>query len=67
LSKILERCSGQEVIGKGGDGRDALRQAELLHAGVAILDIGIPLMNDIEATADRPPMADIRTLIPNIH
>jgi DNA-binding NarL/FixJ family response regulator len=55
------------VIGKGGDGRDALRQAELLHAGVAILDIGIPLMNDIEATADRPPMADIRTLIPNMH
>jgi DNA-binding NarL/FixJ family response regulator len=68
LRKILEGRPEWEVIGEASDGRDALRQAESLQPDVAILDIGMPLMNGIEATRQivrRWP--DIRVLILSMH
>ena len=50
LRKILEERAEWEVIAEVGDGRDAIRQAVELKPDVAILDIGMPLLNGIDAT-----------------
>ena len=51
LKKILEVQPNWHVVGEAGDGREAVRQALALQPDVAILDIGMPLLNGIEATS----------------
>lgn len=51
VRKIIEECPEWEVIAEAGDGREAVRQAVDLKPDIAILDIGMPLLNGIEATA----------------
>jgi two-component system response regulator NreC len=48
--KILEARPEWEVVAEASDGRDAVRQALSIQPDVAILDIGMPLLNGIEAT-----------------
>ena len=50
LRKILEEQPDWEVVAEAGDGREAVQQALALQPDVAILDIGMPLLNGIEAT-----------------
>src|SRR5688572_2390273 len=50
LRKILEDHEGWQVIGEAANGRDAVRLALALQPDVAVLDIGMPLLNGIEAT-----------------
>ncbi len=40
-----------EVIGEAGDGREAVRLTRDLHPDVVIMDIGMPLLNGLDATA----------------
>ena len=68
LRKILEERPEWEVVGEASDGRDAVRQTASTHPDVAVLDIGMPLLNGIEATRQivrRFP--DIRVLILSMH
>jgi two-component system, NarL family, response regulator NreC len=51
LRFILERQPGMEVVGEAGDGREAVRLAEDLNPSIVIMDIAMPLLNGIEATA----------------
>lgn len=68
LRKILEENQGWRVIAEAGNGRDAVRDMLALEPDVAVLDIGMPLLNGIEATRQivrRIPLA--RVLILSMH
>jgi two-component system response regulator NreC len=68
LRKILQERSDWEVVAEAGDGREAVRQTLAVQPDIAILDIGMPLLNGIEATRQivrRLP--DIHVLILSMH
>ena len=68
LRKILQERADWEVVAEAGDGREALRQALAVQPDVAILDIGMPLMNGIEATRQMVRrLPDLRILILSMH
>jgi len=50
LRKILEERPDWQVVAEAGDGREAVRQIVAARPDVAILDIGMPLLNGIDAT-----------------
>jgi len=51
LHYLLERANGIQVAGEASDGREAVRLAEELRPDIVIMDIGMPNLNGIEATA----------------
>ena len=68
LRKIREERRDWHVVGEAGNGRDAVREALALTPDVAVLDIGMPLLNGIEATRQivrRAP--SVRVLILSMH
>ena len=50
LRRIIEEQPDWSVVAETGDGREAIRLAVELGPDVAILDIGMPQLNGIEAT-----------------
>ena len=50
LRKILEERPDWQVIGEAGDGRELVRQAVETQPDVIVLDIGMPMLNGIEAS-----------------
>jgi len=50
LRLLLERQPNFEVVGEAGDGRQATELAASLNPDVVIMDIGMPMLNGIEAT-----------------
>lgn len=50
LRALLEAQPGWKVIAEATDGRDAVEKARDLHPDVAIVDIGMPCLNGLEAT-----------------
>ncbi|OFW05279.1 MAG: DNA-binding response regulator [Acidobacteria bacterium RIFCSPLOWO2_02_FULL_67_36] len=68
LRKILEDEPDWTVVGEAADGRDAVRQVLAAQPDVAILDIGMPLLNGIEATRQIAKRAQqVRVLILSMH
>jgi two-component system, NarL family, response regulator NreC len=62
LRRILEEQPGWQVVAEASDGRSAVRQTIDLQPDVAILDIGMPELNGIEAArqiAKRAPAVRI--------
>jgi len=51
LRFLLERAPDMEIVGEASDGREAVRLAGELKPHVVVMDIGMPQLNGIEATA----------------
>lgn len=68
LRKILEARADWEVVAEAGDGRDAVKRVLEHEPDVAVLDIGMPLLNGIEATRQIVKRAvTVRVLILSMH
>lgn len=50
LRALLERQPNLEVVGETGNGREAVKLASSLNPDVIVMDVGMPLLNGIEAT-----------------
>lgn len=50
LRTLLESKTGWQVCAEAANGRDAVERAGALQPDVAVLDIGMPLLNGMEAT-----------------
>jgi DNA-binding NarL/FixJ family response regulator len=50
LRALLEAQPGWKVIAEAMDGREAVEKARDMHPDVAIVDIGMPCLNGLEAT-----------------
>lgn len=60
VRKLLE--SNFEIVGVAGDGREAVTLAETLRPDIVVLDIGLPLLNGIDAARqirERAPQSRI--------
>ena len=51
LKLLLERVADMEVVGEASDGREALRLARELRPDIVVMDIGMPLLNGLDASA----------------
>ena len=68
LRKILEERRDWEVVAEAGNGRDAVKKVLDLTPDIAVLDIGMPLLNGIEATRQIVRRAaGVRVLILSMH
>src|SRR5678809_1348113 len=51
LKLLLDRIPDMEVVGEAADGREAVRLAHELKPDIIIMDIGMPLLNGLDAAA----------------
>ena len=51
LRLLFERIPGTQVIGEATDGRQAVALASQLRPDIVIMDVGMPSLNGLEATA----------------
>src|SRR6185295_18017526 len=62
LRSLLECHADVEIVGEAGDGKEALVLVEQLRPAIVIMDINMPKMNGIQATAkikERYPLTKI--------
>src|SRR4051812_15378167 len=51
IRALLQGLAGIEVVAEAGDGREALRLAQAHRPDVALMDIAMPELNGLDATA----------------
>jgi len=51
LRSLLER-EGFQVAGEASDGQECVRQVEMLHPDIAVLDISMPILNGLDAARE---------------
>ena len=51
IRSLLEKLPGVEVVGEAGDGREVLNLVKLHQPDVVLMDISMPGLNGLEATA----------------
>lgn len=68
LRKLLESLPDIEVVGEADDGQQVLALAEQLHPNLVLMDISMPGLNGLEATARLTKThPQIRVLILSMH
>jgi DNA-binding NarL/FixJ family response regulator len=68
LRKLLESIPGMQVVGECGDGLELLALAEALQPHLVLMDIAMPGLNGLEATARVVKQwPDVRVLILSMH
>jgi two-component system, NarL family, response regulator LiaR len=58
LVLVLQQCAQFSVVGEAGDGRAAVEQSISLHPAVILMDIGMPILDGIDA------MKEIKSKLP---
>lgn len=48
---LLDKIPGVEVVAEAGNGREALEKIELLHPDLVLMDVMMPELNGLDATA----------------
>ena len=51
LKLLFEKLPGLQVVGEAADGREAIRLASEIEPDIVVIDIAMPLLNGIDATA----------------
>ncbi len=51
LKLIIESQDDMEIVGEAGDGREAIRLAEALKPDIVLMDVSMPVLNGLLATA----------------
>ena len=68
LKLFLEKVPGFEVVGEASDGASALEQVQQLQPRVVLMDIGLPVMDGIEATRQiKKLLPDVRVIMLTSH
>jgi DNA-binding NarL/FixJ family response regulator len=68
LRSLLLEKAGFEVVGQSDDGQEAVRLAGTLSPDIAILDIGMPILNGIDAAKEISRVSPrTRTIILTMH
>ncbi len=66
--RALVDQAGHEVIGEATNGHDAVRMAEQLRPDLAIMDIGMPLLNGVDAARQiMKASGSTRTILLSVH
>ena len=64
LKLLLERLQDFKVVGEAADGREAVSMTQEMRPDIVIMDIGMPLLNGLEAAAQIHRSADgVRVII----
>jgi len=67
LCQLLRQRPDVLIVGEAADGLDGIRQAEALRPDVVVLDIGLPILNGIEAAGQiRARVPDARLMFVTI-
>ena len=68
LSRLLGEEKDIEVVGEASDGREAIQKAQELDPDIVLMDIGMPVMNGMEATKQiKKRNRDIKVLVLTMH
>lgn len=51
IRSLLQSIAGVEVVAEAGDGREAIRLCEHHHPDIVLMDIAMPELNGLDATA----------------
>jgi DNA-binding NarL/FixJ family response regulator len=64
LRSMITALPGYEVVGEATEGRGAIREAISLHPEIILMELSLPGLNGIEATAQiKKRMPDVRVLV----
>ncbi|PFH08582.1 DNA-binding NarL/FixJ family response regulator [Collimonas sp. PA-H2] len=68
LRSMITALPSYEVVGEAREGKEAIREALSLHPDMILMDLSLPGMNGIEATAQiKRRMPDIRVLVLTVY
>lgn len=68
VTKILEEQPDWKVVAQAADGRDAVRLGSHLKPDVAVIDVSMPTLNGVEATAQLTAQApNVKVLMLSMH
>lgn len=68
LVRLLNEESDIEVVGEADNGREAVQKVQELHPDIVLMDIGMPVMNGMEATKQiKKRNQEVKILVLTMH